>query len=93
MKNFEEGERLADFLLDQDLIREAGEHGVSGKWVNKLFRQLTQVRDKASRLHFKSLGQILALQEKVADQFLILKGFKQPPVPTPVESPAPPSGV
>lgn len=88
MKNFEEGERLADFLLDQDLIREAGEHGVSGKWVNKLFRQLTQVRDKASRLHFKSLGQILALQESVADQFLILKGFKQPPG----ESPALPSG-
>ncbi len=80
MKNFEEGERLADFLLDQDLIREPGEYGVSGKWVNKLFRQISQVRDKASRLHFKSLGQILTLQERVAERFLVLKGFKQPPV-------------
>lgn len=85
MKNFEEGERLADFLLDQDLIREPGEYGVSGKWVNKLFRQVSQVRDKASRLHFKSLGQILTLQERVADRFLVLKGFKQPP-------PLPPAG-
>ena len=88
MKNFEEGEELADFLLDEDLIREAGEHGVSGKWIDKLFRQLTQVRDKASRLHFKSLGQILSLQEGVAEQFLVLKGFKQAaPLPQPTLGP------
>lgn len=77
MKNFEEGERLAEFLLAEDLIREAGESGVSMKWVFKLFRQLEQVERKAARLHFKSLGQILALQEGVADRFLVTKGFKQ----------------
>jgi hypothetical protein len=33
------------------------------------------------RLHFKSLGQILAIQDKVADQFLVAKGFKQPEMP------------
>ena len=77
LKNFEEGERLAEFLLDEDLIREAGESGVSGKWINKLFRQLEQVRRKAARLHFKSLGQILALQDGVADRFLVNKGFKK----------------
>lgn len=81
MKNFEEGERLAEFLLDQDLIREAGESGVSMKWIMKLFRQLEQVERKAARLHFKSLGQILALQESVADRFLVSKGFKQPETP------------
>jgi hypothetical protein len=81
MKNFEEGERLAEFLLDQDLIREAGESGVSMKRIMKLFRQLEQVERKTSRLHFKSLGQILALQESVADRFLVSKGFKQPETP------------
>ena len=81
MKNFEEGERLAEFLLDEDLIREAGESGVTGKWINKLFRQLEQVARKSSRLHFKSLGQILAIQDRVAEQFLVAKGFKQPEMP------------
>ncbi|MCU0702488.1 MAG: M48 family metallopeptidase [Fimbriiglobus sp.] len=77
MKNFEEGERLAEFLLDEDLIREAGESGVSGKWIDKLFRQLSEVARKSSRLHFKSLGQILTLQDDIAARFLITKGFKQ----------------
>jgi Zn-dependent protease with chaperone function len=81
MKNFEEGERLAEFLLDKDLIREAGESGVSMKWVFKLFRQLEEVERKAARLHFKSLGQILALQEGVAERFLVAKGFKQGDAP------------
>jgi Zn-dependent protease with chaperone function len=81
MKNFEEGERLAEFLLDEDLIREAGESGVSMKWILKLFRQLEQVERKAARLHFKSLGQILALQEGIADRFLVAKGFRQPDSP------------
>jgi Zn-dependent protease with chaperone function len=78
MKNFEEGERLADFLLDETLIREAGEHGVSGKWIDKLFSQLEQVERKANRLHFKSLGQLLALQENIAEGFLTAKGFQTP---------------
>jgi len=81
MKNFEEGERLAEFLLDEDLIREAGESGVSFKWIQKLFRQLQEVERKAARLHFKSLGQILTLQEGIADRFLIAKGFKQGDAP------------
>lgn len=81
MKNFEEGERLAEFLLDEDLIREAGEDGVGPKWVNKLFRQLEQVQRKSARLHFKSLGQILSIQDRVADQFLVAKGFKQAEMP------------
>ncbi len=81
MKNFEEGERLADFLLDEDLISEGADDRASGKWINKLFRQLGQIRRKSSRLFFKSLGQILSLQENVADQFLIEKGLKAPDEP------------
>jgi hypothetical protein len=89
MKNFEEGERLAEFLLDQDLIREAGESGVSMKWVFKLFRQLEEVERKASRLHFKSLGQILTLQEGIVDRFLVAKGFK--PAEAPIIDDDPPA--
>jgi Zn-dependent protease with chaperone function len=70
MKNFEEGDRLADFLLDQDLISELPETYVKGKWLDKLLRQLDQVRRKAARLHWKSLGGILRLQEEIAGKFL-----------------------
>src|SRR5438270_11284048 len=64
MKNFEEGDRLADFLLDQDIVPELPETYVKGKWIDKLLRQLDQVMRKAARLHFKSLGSILQVQEE-----------------------------
>lgn len=70
MKNFEEGDRLADFLLDQDIVPELPETYVKGKWIDKLLRQLDQVMSKAARLHFKSLGGILRLQEEIAEKFL-----------------------
>jgi Zn-dependent protease with chaperone function len=81
MKNFEEGERLADFLLDQELIREPRENRIEGKWIDKLLKQLDQVRYKAQRLHFKSIGGILALQEKVAVMFQEKKGVVSPSSP------------
>ena len=91
MKNFEEGERLADFLLDEDLLREPGETRVTGKWIGKLFRQIEQVQRKSARLYYKSLGGILAEQETVANRFLVMKGFAKtaavivPPAAAPPE--------
>jgi Zn-dependent protease with chaperone function len=70
MKNFVAGDRLGDFLLDEELVRELPEHVIQAKWINKLMRQLDGVRTKAQRLHFKSLGGLLALQEKIAVEFL-----------------------
>lgn len=70
MKNFEEGERLGDFLLDQDIVPELPETYVKGKWIDKLLTQLDQVMSKAARLHFKSLGGILKLQEEISAKFL-----------------------
>ena len=70
MKNFEEGDRLGDFLLSEDLIKELPASYVKGKWVDKLLRQLDQVRAKSARLHFKSLGGILRYQEDIAEKFL-----------------------
>jgi len=75
MKHFEEGERLADFLLDEDLLREPGETRITSKWVGKLFRQIEQVQRKSGRLYFKSLGGMLANQETAASQFLAMRGF------------------
>lgn len=69
MKNFDEGDRLADFLLDQEIVRELPETFVDTKWVSKLLRQLDRVRSRASRLHFKSLGGLLRLQEDIAVRY------------------------
>jgi hypothetical protein len=39
---------------------------LDGRWIGQFLEQLGEVIDKAKRVHFKSLGGILALQEKVA---------------------------
>ncbi|QEL14530.1 M48 family metallopeptidase [Limnoglobus roseus] len=70
MKNFEEGDRLADFLLDEDIVKELPETYVKGKWVQKLMVQLDKVMSRSARLHGKSLGGILRLQEDIAKKFL-----------------------
>lgn len=70
MKHFEEGDRLADFLLDEEIVKELPETYVKGKWVDKLMRQLGQVMNRTTRLHGKGLGGILKLQEEIAERFL-----------------------
>jgi Zn-dependent protease with chaperone function len=69
MKNFEEGERLADFILEGKLVSELPLTYVKGKWVSKLLDQLDMVRSRCFRLHWKSVGGILALQEKIATEW------------------------
>ena len=68
MKNFEEGERLADFILDKKMVPEPPTHinNVRVAWVQKLVDQLRDVRRRCGRLHWKSVGGILALQERIA---------------------------
>jgi Zn-dependent protease with chaperone function len=70
MKNFVEGERLADFILEGKMVPEPPLSGLKGVWVGKLMTQLQGVKNKCFRLHFKSVGGILALQERIAAQWL-----------------------
>jgi Zn-dependent protease with chaperone function len=88
MKNFDEGDRLADFLLDQDIVPELPETYVKGKWVGKLLGQLDQVMSRCNRLHFKSLGGILRLQEEIAAKFLAGRPPAVPAVPVVALRPA-----
>ena len=66
MKNFEEGERLADFILEGKMVPEPPLSELKGTWISKLMTQLQGVKNRCFRLHFKSVGGILALQEKIA---------------------------
>ncbi len=82
MKHFEEGDRLADFLLDEEIVKELPETYVKGKWLDKLLRQLNTVMNRTARLHGKSLGGILKLQEEIAARYL---ARSQPEPPEPIE--------
>ena len=76
MKNFEEGERLADFILEGKMVPEPPLRELKGVWVQKLMNQLQGVKNRCFRLHFKSVGGVLATQEKIAAAWLA----KQRPV-------------
>jgi Zn-dependent protease with chaperone function len=85
MKNFVEGERLADFILDGKLVSEPPLSELKGTWVEKLMKQLQGVKNRCFRLHFKSVGGILALQEKIAAAWLAARE----PIPAEVAEPIP----
>jgi Zn-dependent protease with chaperone function len=66
MKNFEENENLAEFILEGKMVPEPPLSYVKGVWIDKLMTQLNGVKNKCFRLHFKSVGGILRLQEEIA---------------------------
>jgi len=70
MNNFDQKTDLREFLLRKQLLREPKEHSISADWIRKLMQQLEEVRDRLARLHFKSMGTILGLQERIAAAFL-----------------------
>jgi Zn-dependent protease with chaperone function len=72
LKNMNAGEPLRAFLLEKRLVYElqAGEQRLEGEWINKFLQQQGEVLDKLRRIHFKSLGGILSLQEKITAPFL-----------------------
>ncbi|HKB39262.1 MAG TPA: hypothetical protein VKD72_22680, partial [Gemmataceae bacterium] len=69
LKHMTAGAPLGKFLLDCRLVGALSAHTTTldGKWVGRFMEQLNQVITKTRRIHFKSLGGILALQEKIAE--------------------------
>jgi hypothetical protein len=69
LKNMTPGEPLAPFLLKGKLLHGLTkyEETLDGKWIEKLLTQTREVQGKVNRIHFKSLGGILALQEKIGE--------------------------
>jgi Zn-dependent protease with chaperone function len=69
LKNFEEGENLAGFILEGKMVPEPPLSHVKFAWIYKLMDQLQGVKNRCVRLHFKSLGGILKLQEQIATKW------------------------
>src|SRR5579883_2646341 len=95
MKNFEEGDNLADFILEGKMVPEPPLSYVKGVWIDKLMTQLQGVRQRCFRLHFKSVGGILRLQEEIATKWKTLREpvaaevVEPEPIPAEVVEPEP----
>jgi Zn-dependent protease with chaperone function len=70
LKNMKPGQSLGSYLLTERLIDpHTSSTGLDGDWINRFLEQLGEVIGRAQRIQSKSLGGILALQEKIAAQW------------------------
>lgn len=71
LKNMPAGDPLGKYLRPESLVAplRSDTRTIDGAWLAAFMGQLSSARDKARRLHFKSLGGILALQERIAQQW------------------------
>lgn len=80
LQNMIEGQALGEFLLPEPLLSYLPNNTqtVEASWTNRLCQQLALVLDRVRRVHAKSVGGILALQEQIAAAWLAAQ-------PTPAE--------
>jgi Zn-dependent protease with chaperone function len=89
LKHLTAGQTLRAFLLEKPLVHALVEgSSLDGAWVNNFLNQFGEVQEKLRRLHFKSLGGILALQEKVAREWSARRAAGATAEPVGQESPA-----
>jgi Zn-dependent protease with chaperone function len=80
LKNVTPGAPLGPLLLTQPLIHQlnTGQNSLDGQWIGRLLGQMSEVIDRAQRIHFKSLGGLLALQEGIAQRWAALQASPGP---------------
>jgi Zn-dependent protease with chaperone function len=68
LKNLASGGPLGQFLLSPDAVCPPlrNRKRIEGKWIGEFLQQFGQVRERLNRFHFKSLGSLLSLQERIA---------------------------
>jgi hypothetical protein len=71
LRNVEAGKPLGEFLLDEDLVEKLrpDDKEIRGEWIGGFMRQIGEVTDRLRRMHFKSIGGLLALQERIEQQW------------------------
>jgi Zn-dependent protease with chaperone function len=71
LTNMTEGSALGPYLLAGKIVPNlpASATSLDGKWINDLLNQVGEVTDKAARILFKSLGAILILQDRIAEEW------------------------
>jgi len=71
MRNVPAGTVLYDLIIDRGdrELPHLSSQSISGVWLNKLMTRLDGVLSRIRRVHFKSLGGILAVQDKLATEW------------------------
>jgi hypothetical protein len=71
LTNMTEGSPLGPYLFGGELVKNlpASATNLDGKWINDLMNQVGEVIDKSARILFKSLGAILTLQDRIAEDW------------------------
>lgn len=71
LNNLSAGSSLGYFLLCEPLVAEvpANAQKLNNEWVTSFYRQLEGAQSRSHRVHIKSLGAILALQERIAGEW------------------------
>lgn len=71
LRNMIEGQGLGDFLTPRTMPTAGGIEGgsIQGDWIGRLFGAYAEVADKLARISRKSLGAILAQQERIAEAY------------------------
>ncbi len=83
LANVQPGMPYAQYLLGEPLLSElpADAKSLDGEWITKLLKQTDRIETRARRVHFKCLGAILALQEKIAAAWRASAAPSAPPPP------------
>jgi hypothetical protein len=70
--NLKQGKPLGHFLFDRDVIKglRPTAQRLTARWIGRFLGQLGEVQERVRRIHFKSLGGILALQEELREKWL-----------------------
>ncbi len=80
LTNMTAGAPLGPFLLADPLMDNLPTYtsSLDVAWVNQLMNQYGEVIDKTARVLFKSLGGLLALQERIAERWAATRGAPAP---------------
>ncbi len=72
LKNLPPGESLRPLLLEKKLLAalSKSERHIRERWLIRLLNQFNEMKAKTGRVHFKSLAGILALQERIGDEYV-----------------------
>lgn len=72
LKHVKAGTVLGYFLMEVKLVKplKPTARSITSAWVNQFLGQLGAIEDRIRRVHFKSLGALLALQQEVLDGWL-----------------------
>jgi hypothetical protein len=71
LTNVPAGSSLYDLIVDRGdtALPPLSGNTITGEWLGKLVTRLEGVLSRVKRIHFKSLGSLLAFQEKLADEW------------------------